>query len=357
MSAESERTGELTPIQYEGLEIYQRMQESEKAFREVQKFEDLDKPKNRKILAKALNAFVLEKVKTSDLEGCHFMPFDENLQDELGIKFFPVTVVVPIEKWSSIWGHNRETGETIDFDSDISNVTKKEDIFEIINGIRREGFDCYEGAGLHLKLKGKIPTEETYGFHIPAKIVFRGKTHRVFPYPHGMTGISFYSENYLSRINPYHHEELHQIYELYSRLHADVFAMQKQDDDSAEYKKKNVEDYILKEINSYRLAARNDDPPWRGRNISIYLTLAYQYLERWEPEMGLAWIRATRTRVYEACRAVEHLQKYLPESVITHIILNCKGLDDLIAWSKVSLVEMEELKKTIEDKKKEDQNA
>lgn len=274
---------ELTPLQKEGLDLSERVQETEKAFQEAYRIlSGLDREENRKTLADILSRYAEVKIDSSDLEGAFLLPLKrEDLKKEFGVTFFPLSVVVPNRKWAS-------------------------------------------PEGLHYKLfaKARQRPEARAGVFIPLGAIA--------DYPLNLTGMSFYDSSFLEREGVRAHEELHRAYNVFSPFRGEWSRNRRQEKIPTEQLESVRERWILNEINALRDFIKSGGS-WE--KVFEILLLGY-------PSLTLP---ISTDKISQACETMEHLQKYLPESVITHILLNCKGLDDLNSWSKVKPEEFQEL--------------
>lgn len=345
-----------TELQMQGAELYRKIQETEKAFQDaIGILSNLERIENRKLLCDSLNQVMQGKkqpIVPEDLEGCKLLTIDrEDLKKTFGASFFPVTLSVPIEKWEQTYFFNTESGEKFDIIPQDAVFDKDSEYYPPpIKPPYQSGW----GANLRGKLFGFSGWTEPVagGLFIPGigdkspenivqKFINRIKRTRHGPYlsnyPFNVTGIALYSEKLLRDNNVNAHEDLHRIYEIYSPLSSARTKLLYQDKNdhtlSPELVQKASENSLIDEMNAYREGVRTGELKWcdleDGQNPNTVFDILVKDIYKQTSD------NVDHEKLFACCKAIEYIQTYLPEPVITHILLHCDGFDDLIAWSKV----------------------
>jgi len=342
---------ELTPLQQEGIELYKEVQETETAFREaVEILSALDREENRKKLAKNLNQMGYSEITASDFENCSLLPLKrKDLQEEFGVSFFPLTVVVPVEKWSLFYAKNPRTGEIRDIMDELARMGAQAEKQQpaLLNQLDKSGYKIFDGAELNHKFDDALQLHSVTiagGLYISPD--------RNCEHPFDKVGISFMSEKYIKEYGITAHEELHKVYQIYSPFswQSDEIMAEYESDPksvSLEGLRDVLERDIINEINTSRDNVKSGDMVWYSPKGSHQKSVSY-FLEKlrigyYQEARGLENVDIEEKKMYQACQTMDYLQKHLPESVLTHILLNCKNLDDLNAWSKFKPEELQDL--------------
>lgn len=345
---------ELSPLEQEGLDIHQRLQETEKAQNDaVNILSNLDDPENRQKLVDAVNKVIDGKTKPSDFEGSHLVEIDDKeLKDQFGAPIFPLTLEIPIEKWTRDLATNEQTDEVLDITKKYPIDTVERDKY--LSEIERKGFKVQKGGHLCDKISNLRSKSSSFnGIYIQGRLIEEdGQQTDVMPYPFNITGIAL-SEAPDSETKPSSqkavavHEELHRVQQTLRTTFE-----KKEDETEQDEKTSSVEQALINELNSRRANVVIGEEKWFGPEDKDNRNTTYaklvNYLSRFERREKIDTDNFGREKLYEACETMQYLQNNLPQSVITHILLNTKDLDELNSWSKAS---PEELKKLIHENK------
>lgn len=314
---------EMTPEQLEGLRLIKEIKITEKAFKDAYKLlGTLDQDsKEGKDVRNSIEAEIWHiyhyPLPPDIMGGAELVKHKEaELREEYGATFFPLTISIPTEKWSDCYivtpqGNKvnaymrmREKG-MIDPDDNPKNALEEGDTL-FYNGLR---------------LAGRLGSVRASGIYLPKDAL------RDYPWNH--TGIAFYTHDALEKYGAKHHEELHRMYSVHNPFQSET-----------------PERKLLDEINAYRENVNYGGSSWymdgEVNSSSIFGKLTSE---------GYASINTEveRPRILAACKTAEYLSKHLPQSAITHILLNCENLDQFLSWGDVSESDLKELGQKVID--------
>jgi hypothetical protein len=327
----------------DALKVLENYQETTKAFESIHAiFSRLDLPDNREVLAESMSSSLNNGIIADDLIDAKLAEI--NPKDDYGVTTFPVTLSIPVKNWTTLYFPAKD-GSNIPC-SDFYNIDQLKDISPQLHDLTFR-VTVSRGKGLAKKL---LPDPDTRMNHISGMFIYQHQFKSDSPLPLNKTGLMLTCEapehvsNIVSEENATAHESLHQAYEIFSPFRSSFY---ENTDFLKEPEKLSqlADSQIINEINAYRANVLGGELNWLGHNsvfINVFESVGW-YFKKLEDQGIENPIFDKKAQIEEACQTMAHLQHLgLTQSVITHILLNCKNLEQLISWKKINPEQIQE---------------